>query len=55
MQTLLLQRMGQGAHHVVLPHHVLKAAGAVLAGQDDVTHGGDSTGARSRLTDNRAP
>ncbi|GAA0757805.1 hypothetical protein GCM10009107_37660 [Ideonella azotifigens] len=38
VQPLLLQRVRQGAHHMVLADHFLEAAGAVLARQDDITH-----------------
>jgi hypothetical protein len=39
VQAALLERVGQRAHDVILPHHLLEAAGAVLACEDDVTHG----------------
>ncbi len=38
--ALLRERVAQGLHHVLLPHHLRKAARAVLAGEDDVRHAG---------------
>ena len=38
VQTLGSQRIGQGLHHMVLPHHFGEIAGAVLAGEHEVRH-----------------
>ncbi len=42
VQAALLQRVGQRPHDVILPHHLLEAARAVLACEDDITHADDS-------------
>jgi hypothetical protein len=38
MQPVLVERMRQRAHHMLLPHHLVKAAGTVLAGQREIAH-----------------
>lgn len=43
VQALLRERVGEGLHHMLLPHHFGEIAGAVLAGEHDVGHAGDST------------
>ena len=48
VQALGGQRVGQGFHHVVLPHHLGKIAGAVLAGEHEIRHASILIGAAPR-------
>ena len=40
VQSLAGQRVAQGLHDMLLPHHLGEAARPVLAGKDDIGHGG---------------
>lgn len=44
VQALCVERIGEGLHHMLLPHHFGEIAGAVLAGEHEVGHPADSTG-----------
>ncbi len=44
VQALLLQRIAQRAHDMLLAHHLLEAARPVLAGEHDIGHALHSTG-----------
>ena len=55
VQALLRERVGQGLHHVLLPHHFGEGAGAVFAGQDQVRHAGILSAARPHAWKNSAP
>ena len=38
VQALRGERVGQGLHHMVLPHHFCEIPGAVLAGEHEIRH-----------------
>ncbi|GAA4420553.1 hypothetical protein GCM10023090_08280 [Acidovorax lacteus] len=38
VQALLRQRVAQGLHHMLLPHHFGEVPGAVFAGEHEVGH-----------------
>ena len=39
VQTLLRQRVAQGLHDMLLPHHFGEVAGTVFAGEHEIRHG----------------
>jgi hypothetical protein len=39
MQSLLIQRIGQRAHYMVLPHQLVEGFGAPFAGKNLIAHG----------------
>ncbi len=55
VQPLLGKCVGQGLHHVLLPHHLGEVARTVLAGEHEVRHRGDSTGCASPAGSNGTP